>query len=114
MMSQIATLAAQQLDAYNASDLDAFCACYHVDVRVLDGEEETLRGMMAFRQRYQPMFEGWSFRAEVPQRLHLGPHCIDLETWWRTDPNTGEESTGQVMVRYHERDGLIGTVQFLR
>ena len=60
------------------------------------------------------MFEEWSFGAEVPERLHLGAHCVDMETWWRTDPESGEESRGQVLVRYEARDGRIGLVQFLR
>jgi len=34
--------------------------------------------------------------------------------WWRVDPNTGERSGGTVLVRYEERAGLIGIVQFLR
>lgn len=112
-MADIAELAARQLDAYNAADLDAFVACYHEDVRVLDGEEETLRGREAFRERYRGLFELYSFGAEVPRRVHLGPHCIDYETWWRIDPDSEERSEGVVLVRYVERDGLIGQVQFL-
>ena len=112
-MADISELAARQLAAYNASDLDAFVACYHEDVRVLDGEEETLRGREAFLERYRGLFEAWSFGAEVPRRLHLGPHCVDYETWWRIAPDTGERSEGAVLVRYTERDDLIGLVQFL-
>ena len=43
----------------------------------------------------------------------LNTHCVDDELWWRIDPESGERSEGRVLVRYHERDGLIGTVQFL-
>jgi hypothetical protein len=112
-MADISELAARQLLAYNASDLDAFVACYHEDVQVLDGEEETLRGRDAFRARYRGLFEDWSFGAEVPRRLHLGSHCVDYEIWWRVAPDSGERSEGTVLVRYMERDGLIGLVQFL-
>ncbi len=38
-MSTIVALATQQLAAYNDSNLDAFVACYHADVRVLNGDE---------------------------------------------------------------------------
>ena len=52
-MTDISELAARQLAAYNASDLDAFVACYHEDIQVLDGEEETVRGRENFRERYR-------------------------------------------------------------
>ncbi len=112
-MADISDLATRQLAAYNASDLDAFVACYHEDIRVLDGEEETLRGREAFRERYRGLFELWSFGAEVPRRVHVGQHCVDYETWWRIDPDSGERSEGVLLVRYVERDDLIGLVQFL-
>ena len=112
-MTDIAELAARQLAAYNAADLEAFVACYHEDVRVLRGEEESLRGREALRERYRGLFEDWSFGAEVPQRLHLGQHCVDYETWWRIAPDSDERMEGAVLVRYMERDGLIGLVQFL-
>ena len=113
-MTRIEQLAQQQLDAYNRSDLDAFVACYHPDVLVWDGDEESIRGIDAFRERYQTLFREWAFGATVSQRMALSTHCIDFEAWWRVDPKTGERSEGQILVRYEERDGLIGMVQFLR
>ena len=112
-MADISELADRQLAAYNASDLDAFVACYHEDVRMLDGEQETVRGREAFRERYRGLFDDWSFGAEVPRRVHLGQHCVDYETRWRIEPDSGDRSEGVVLVRYMERDGLIGLVQFL-
>ena len=113
-MSVIERLAIRQLEAYNASDLEAFVACYHPDVVVMEGEAEVCRGREAFRERYRPMFEGWEFGGTVPQRVHLAGHCIDFEDYWRIDAKTGERTEGQILVRYQERDGLIGRVQFLR
>ncbi|MGA1398839.1 MAG: nuclear transport factor 2 family protein [Phycisphaerales bacterium] len=113
-MTQIESLAARQLAAYNAADLDAFCDCYHPEVRVLDDLEERLAGIAAFRERYRDLFTRWTFGAEVTQRLVLGPHAIDLERWWRIDPDQGKRSEGEVLVRYSLRDDRIGTVQFLR
>jgi hypothetical protein len=113
-MTQIESLAARQLAAYNAADLDAFCDCYHPEVRVLDDLEERLVGIAAFRERYRDLFTRWTFGAEVTQRLVLGPHAIDLERWWRIDPDQGQRSEGEVLVRYSLRDDRIGTVQFLR
>jgi hypothetical protein len=112
-MTDISELAARQLAAYNASDLDAFVACYHEDIQVLDGEEETVRGRENFRERYRYLFEEWSFGASVPKRFHLGAHCVDYESWWRIPPDSDERSEGEVIVRYTLRDELIGTVQFL-
>ena len=112
-MTRIEQLAQRQLDAYNRSDLDAFVACYHSGVRVLNGDEESVRGIEGFRERYRTLFSDWEFGATVPQRLALNTHCIDFEAWWRIDPQTQQRSEGQVLVRYEERDGLIGTVQFL-
>jgi hypothetical protein len=112
--SEIVTLARRQLTAYNAADLDAFCACYHDEVVVLDGETQVLEGRDALRDRYRGLFENWKFGGEVPQRFAAGPHCMDYETWWRIDPTTGARSEGVVLVRYTARDGHIGWVQFFR
>ena len=113
-MTEIHVLAARQLEAYNASDLEAFCNCYHEAVQVLDDREETLKGLPAFRERYQTLFEKWEFGAEVPTRVQAGNHCVDYETWWRVDPQTGERTQGEVLVRYTEKDGKIAVVQFLK
>ena len=113
-MPTIADLAARQLAAYNAADLEAFCSCYHADVRVLEDLEARLVGLDAFRDRYRDLFTRSTFGAEVSQRLVHGPHAVDLERWWRIDPDRGERSEGEILVRYTQRDDLIGTVQFLR
>ena len=113
-MTRIEQLATEQLAAYNRADLDAFVACYHPQVRVFQGDELTVNGIDAFRRGYETMFREWQFGASVPQRIALTSHCVDYETWWRIDPQSGERSEGQILVRYEERDGLIGTVQFLR
>ena len=113
--SQIAKLATEQLRAYNANDLDGFCACYHADVRVLDADgSEQFSGLEAFRERYRPKFEAGGFGATVDARLELAPHCVERETWWLLDPGTGERVSGTLLVRYTAKDGLIGTVTFLR
>lgn len=114
-MSLISELARAQLQAYNQADLEAFCACYHPEVRVLDQDGVcTLQGMEDFRARYGAMFERFEqVQASVPHRLSLGTHCVDLEHYSRVERSTQERSGGTVLVRYTERDGLIGTAQFL-
>ena len=114
-MESVETLARRQLEAYNAADLDTFCACYADDVRVLDADgAELSRGMEAFRARYAPLFATRSFGGEVDTRVAVGVHCVDHERWWRTDPATGVRSEGEVLVRYREDGGRIGEVQFFR
>jgi len=109
----ISDLAARQLDAYNRADLDAFCACYHPQVAVLDTDgQQTIHGIDAFRARYAQKFATGGFGATVPERLAVGPHCVDLEHYWVDSP-TGERTEGTVLVRYTLRDQQIGTVQFL-
>ena len=109
----VVRLATAQLVAYNAADLDAFCACYHPDVVVLDGDGTvSARGGAAFRDRYAPMFAGGDFGATVDQRVATGPHCVEREQYWRGVD--GERVTGEILVRYTERDGTIKTVQFLK
>lgn len=108
-------LSRAQLDAYNRADVEAFCACYHQDVVVL-GEDGavTLRGMDAFRTRYAGMFASHDeVHAEVDARLLLPPHVVEHETWARRDRATGLRSSGEVLVRYTERDGKIAIVAFL-
>jgi len=113
-MSLIADLAARQLAAYNRSDLDEFVDCYHPDVTVWDGEEIIAQGIVAFRERYTDLFTHWDFGATVPQRVHHGAYCVDLEDWWRVDPDHHERQEGRVLVQYRLRDDRIGTVRFLR
>ena len=113
-MSVIGSLAARQLEAYNASNLDAFCDCYHPEVEVWNDRELSFSGIEDFRERYREMFERWDFGGSVPERITMGDHAIDLEHWWRTDPDSGERSEGDLIVRYTLRDDRIGVVQFLR
>ncbi len=109
-----AALAAAQLEAYNARDTDAFCACFSEDVRVLDADgAETLAGMDAFRARYHALFTGWDeVGAAVDERLVLEPHVVDAERWWRRKGD--EAAEGRVLVRYTARAGRIAVVQFFR
>ncbi len=105
-------LAARQLAAYNAHDLDAFVACYHPEVTVwMDGEVD-VEGIESFRLRYATMFAQGGFGASVPKRIVHASHCVDLEIWWRLDANTGTRKEGTVLVHYTERDNLLYEVRF--
>lgn len=114
--SEILGLAARQLEAYNRSDVEAFCACFHDAVEVL-GEDGTVqkRGMAEFRKGYAAMFaEHDAVVATVSARLVLGPHVVEQEQWSRVRRSDGAKLGGEVLVRYTARDGLIRWVEFLR
>ena len=107
-------LAEAQLSAYNRRDLDAFCACYHDEVVVLDeAGEATMRGIEAFRDAYGRLFEGHELKAWICERVCLSPHVVEKERWWRRAED-GTVREGEVLVRYTEREGRIAIVEFLR
>ncbi len=111
----VTELAIAQLAAYNAHDLDAFCACYHEHVRVISETGEVLlEGKQAFRQQYEPMFSRRNFGATVLERIVLAEHCVEREAWWKKEPSTEQILRGEVLVRYTENDAKIATVVFLR
>ena len=113
-MSVIQDLAVRQLAAYNSADLAGFVACYHPDVVVFDGMQESLRGRSAFEERYRDLFENWRFGAVVSERFTLDGQCFDHERWWRISPESGLKTEGVVVVRYEAKEGLIGVAQFFR
>ena len=111
----VEALASAQLAAYNAADIDAFCACYHPEVAVLDhAGAPTILGLEAFRARYGALFAEWAPSATVDARLSLGDHVVEREQWSRVHRTTGERSAGEVLVRYTEADGRIRWVEFLK
>lgn len=105
-----AELAEAQLQAYNAKDLDAFCACYAEDVQVwrMPDLQPRLSGLPAFRESYAAgAFANPAVRAEVSERLVMGSKVVDHE-WVH-----GRSAEPQpVMVVYHCAAGLIRAVYF--
>lgn len=111
----ILSLSDAQLIAYNNRDIEAFCACYHEEVVVLDEAGNTsLTGLEAFRESYGKMFGAYELQAWITERICLAPHIVEKEYYQRRQLETGEESSGEVIVRYTERDGRIAIVEFLR
>lgn len=70
-----------QLDAYNAQDLDAHCACFADDVVVADlNGEPNLHGIEAYRARYEGVFAQFpQNHAELVARIVIGNTVIDHE-----------------------------------
>ncbi|MDP3276368.1 MAG: nuclear transport factor 2 family protein [Deltaproteobacteria bacterium] len=112
----IVQLADRQLRAYNLCDIEAFCECFHRDVRVM-GEDGVVsrEGLGDFRAAYARMFsEHDDVRATVSDRMVLGPHIVEREQWSRVIRATGERLGGELLVRYTAQDERIRFVEFLR
>jgi hypothetical protein len=104
-----------QLIAYNNRDIDAFCACYHEDVLVLDEAGKPLhQGMASFREGYGKLFAAYETKAWITERVCLSRHVVEKERWQRRHTETGEETSGEVIVRYTVQDDKIAIVSFLR
>ena len=97
----------RQVEAYNAHDLNGFCACYSDDVVVIDGDgNDMLRGMEAFRERYRQQFEG-DASGEIVGRLSAGSWVVDHEI----TRLAGQTLEG--LVAYRVRGELIDRVHFM-
>ena len=101
----------RQLDAYNAQDLDAFCACFSVDcvLAELNGAV-TQQGADALRERYQTLFETYpENHAALVNRVAVGDFVIDHEDITRSP----SERINAVAI-YTVKNGLIARVDFVR
>ena len=101
----------RQLDAYNAQNLEAFCACFAEDCVLgeLNGPV-TQRGLPAVRARYQSLFETFpGNRAALVNRIVVGDVVIDHEDITRSP----SERINAAAI-YTVKDGLIARVDFVR
>lgn len=101
----------RQLDAYNARDAAAFCACYADDVVVTDLDTGVVRmqGIEAFREAYSAQFARWpDQRAKVVQRQVAGAYVFDTEF---VTGVPGREP-GHVVAIYRVMAGKIDRVWF--
>ncbi len=108
-----AALAEAQLEAYNARDLDAFCACFAPDVEIYNFPDQlVLRGAEAFRARYAKRFKAPGLTAELLSRMVLGNTAIDHERIWFE----GRELSTPVeaIAIYSAHESLISRVDFIR
>jgi len=105
-------IAQAQLDAYNAQDLDAHCACFADDVVVADlNAEPNLRGMEAYRARYEGLFAQYpQNRAELVGRSVIGNTVIDHERVFRSP----DAEPFEVAAIYTFAGGKIARVDFVK
>jgi hypothetical protein len=78
-----------QLVAYNARNIDAFCACFSEDivVRAMPAGNALLQGMVAFRPRYIERFKSTALNCVLLSRMVQGDFVIDHEEIFGFDPN---------------------------
>lgn len=100
------------LDAYNAQDLDAYCAFFSNDVVVADlNGAVTTQGIDAYRTRYAGTFGQFpENKAELVNRIVVGSTVIDHE---RVIRRPGGE-TFEVIAIYTLADGKIARVDFAK
>lgn len=101
----------RQLDAYNAQDIDAFCACFCEDCVLADlNGAVTEQGIVELRTRYAHVFERYaSNEARLVNRIAVGNVVIDHEDIARSPTQRFE-----AIAVYTVRDGLIARVDFAR
>ncbi|MGE0829289.1 MAG: SgcJ/EcaC family oxidoreductase [Hyphomonadaceae bacterium] len=107
-----ADVVAAQFEAYNAQDIEAFCACYAPDAVLASHNGDVLaEGLEAIRARHVTLFATHpQNRARLVHRIALPGTVIDHEDVERAPG--GERF--QVAAIYSFRDGLIGRVEFAR
>lgn len=71
----------EQVEAYNARDLERFIACYAEDVTVEDGMGNVMvQGRDALRGLYGALFANSpNLHARIANRIHVGYYVIDEE-----------------------------------
>ncbi|MBX9745967.1 MAG: nuclear transport factor 2 family protein [Hyphomonadaceae bacterium] len=107
-----AELIQRQLEAYNAQDLDAFCATYADDCVIADlNGAVSQAGKAAIRARYAKTFSDFPRnRAWVVHRMALGDVVIDHEKGERSP----EGPFFEALVVYTVKNGLIARVDFVK
>jgi len=101
-----------QLDAYNAQDLEAFCAFYADDavLGTYGGEIATV-GLAAIRERHAKLFAEFpQNKAELVNRIVVGGNVIDHERVLRAP---GGESFDVAPI-YTLAGGKIARVDFVK
>lgn len=104
----------EQLDAYNARDVERFVACYAADAVVEDAAGQRLmEGRGALRATYGALFANSpELRAEVATRIRVGAFVVDEERVTGLDL-PGLPSEMHAAVVYRVQDGLIVHVRLL-
>ena len=101
-----------QFDAYNAQDLDAYCAFFSDDVIVADyNGAVTVSGIDAYRAKYAQVFAEFPLnKAQLLNRMVVGATVVDHERVVRAPGG----ATFEVICIYTLADGRIARVDFAK
>jgi hypothetical protein len=101
-----------QLEAYNAQDLDAYCAFFAEGVVVADlNGAVTTQGLAAYRTKYDGVFKQFpQNKVELLNRVAVGATVIDHEKVIRSPGG----DTFEVIAIYTLADGKIARVDFAK
>ena len=99
----------EQLEAYNARDLDRFAATYSEDIRIwrMPATEPSIVGRAQLRETYAKRFGSAGLHAEIVNRIAVGDKVIDHERVVGIEAGPIE-----AVAVYQVANGLIGKVWF--
>lgn len=101
----------QQLDAYNARDLDAWLGTYATDAEQYELHGVRLaRGHAEMRERMAQRFAEPDLHAQVLRRIVMGPIVVDHERVTRNFPEG--RGTIEMTCVYEVKDGRIVRASF--
>lgn len=99
----------EQLEAYNARDLERFAATYSEDIRIwrMPAAEPSIVGQAQLREVYAKRFSSAGLHAEIVNRIAVGDKVIDHERVVGIEAGPIE-----AVAIYQVAGGLIGKVWF--
>jgi hypothetical protein len=109
MMKNAVDIVEEQLQAYNARDLDRFAATYADDIRIyrMPATEPAMTGQAQLRETYRKRFSSPGLHAQIVNRIAIGNKVIDHERV------VGIKDTAiEAVAVYEVAGGLIRAVWF--
>jgi hypothetical protein len=105
------TVVAQQLDAYNARDIDAFMAVWANDAQYFEHPDKLLAsGAAEIRARHVARFREPDLHGQLTGRFSVGNMVVDRETVTRNFPEG--RGTVEVIAIYEVEGGRITRAWF--
>ena len=108
-MADAVKVVQEQLDAYNARDLERFAATYADDIRIfrMPATEPSIVGQAQLRETYRKRFSSPNLHADIVNRIVLGNKVIDHERVVGI-----KETPIEAVAVYEVANGLIRAVWF--
>jgi hypothetical protein len=108
-MMTVVDVVQEQLEAYNARDLERFAATYADGIRIfrMPASEPSIVGQAQLRETYRKRFASADLHAEIVNRIVIGNKVIDHERVVGI-----KDVPIEAVAVYEVVDGLIRTVWF--